>query len=190
MLATKWKTSFLSLIRQREYAASLQAASLEGKQEWTRAITAAVVANCQQMGWQAAARDHVLNLLPIARSEYLNIDVTAFTPGNTRWLLPTAVIELENQQDDSYIAYNLWKLLCVRADLRIVYCYRRQSEEGRDLVTFLMQDVIASLSNEQRLQLQGATMVVVGSYAESETFPYGFFRWWLLDANIGRFDVM
>lgn len=33
-------------------------------------------------------------------------------------------MELENSRDSERIAYSLWKVLCVRAELRIVFCYR------------------------------------------------------------------
>ena len=36
----------------------------------------------------------------------------------------------------------------------------------------------------------GETLVVVGSRAEAETFPYGFFSWWLLDGNTGTFSLI
>lgn len=153
-------------------------------------MTRAVVATCQVLGWQAAARDHVSDCLPVARSEYLNIDVMAFVPGQKCWRYPIAIIELENQSNDDYIAYDLWKLLCVSADLRIVYCYQTEAQAGSTLVTFLAHDVVGMLSVQQRTRWPGETMLVIGSHADKTTFPYGFFRWWLLDMNVERFDPM
>jgi hypothetical protein len=36
--------------------------------------------------------------------------------------------------------------------------------------------------------LQGETVLVIGNRGEGETFPYGYFTYWMLDANIGRFE--
>jgi len=47
--------------------------------------------------------------------------------------LPRAVIELENNFDINKIAYCLWKILCVRAPIRVLICY----QAGLDLVISL-----------------------------------------------------
>lgn len=185
-VARAWRDCFMKTVQQHELAAQLKAASRQGKRAWTTAMTAAVIQACGEMGWEASAQGHQGASLPQQRSEYLNIDVMAFAPGPGRWLFPTAVMELENQQDDDYIAYNLWKLLCVRADLRVVYCYRPEAEQGRELMSLLSDDVIGALTVQQRTTLVGETVLVVGSHAAAETFPYGFFRWWRLEKNVGR----
>ncbi len=164
----------------------LQKASRQGKRAWTSSMTEAVIQTCSVMGWEASAQGHKGASLPQLRSEYLNIDVMSFVPDSQRWLFPVAIMELENQQDDDYIAYNLWKLLCVRADLRVVYCYRPEAAQGRDLMELLSREVIGALTVKQRISLVGDTVMVVGSKAASETFPYGFFKWWRLEKNTGR----
>lgn len=158
--------------------------------DWTRIITKVAVETCKRMGWHASAIDHKSNLLPIPRSEYLAIDVMAFADQNSRWSFPKAVIELENSMDNVKIAYSLWKLLCVRADLRIVICYRRESDQGPNLIKFLRDEVIKSIELETRSRLEGETIVVIGNRGEATTFPYGFFKWWYLDTNIGSFRLM
>jgi hypothetical protein len=40
---------------------------------------------------------------------------------------------------------------------------------------------------EERTDLVGETLPIVGSRAEESTFPYGFFKDWILDKNTGRF---
>ena len=185
-VARAWRDCFLRAVQEYELAARLQAASRQGKRAWTKGMTEAVVLTCRQMGWEASARGYPGATLPQSRSEYLNIDVMAFGSGEAGWSLPTAVMELENQQDDSYVAYNLWKLLCVTAELRVVYCYRAQPEAGAALVRTLNEQVIGALSISQRTGLVGETAVVVGSRAAVETFPYGFFRWWRLEKNVGK----
>lgn len=185
-LAAQWRECFMQQVQRYDLSEQLKKASRQGTRTWTKSMTKAVLQTCSVMGWEAAARGYKGISLPVSRSEYLSIDVTAFVPGSSRWLFPVAVMELENQQIDSYIAYNLWKLLCVRADLRVVYCYRPEAEQGRALMQLLSQEVVGALSVVQRTTLVGETVVVVGSYAAAERFPYGYFKWWRLDKNVGR----
>jgi len=98
------------------------------------------------------------------------------------------VFELENSRNDNRIAYSLWKVLCVRAELRAVFCYRRSPDQGASLVRYLQDAVVKTIPLAERVALDGETLVVVGSREESELFPYGFFRWWRLDVNTGRFE--
>ena len=42
---------------------------------------------------------------------------------------------------------------------------------------------------EQRTGLDGETLSVVGSRGEAGTFPYGFFKWWRLEKNTGKFET-
>lgn len=185
--ASSWRDAFLATIRQTVHAEPLRSAAGSGKRAWTEAMTAAIVASCVRLGWEAAARNHIPARLPVPRSEYLSVDVMAFTPGKAAWPLPIAALELENQQRDDYIAYNLWKLLCIRVPLRVLVCYRPQAERGSALVGHLEEQVIAGLSIDERLTLGGETLLVIGSQGDVDTFPHGFFRWWLLETNTGRF---
>lgn len=107
-----------------EVAVPLRDAALAGRLgDWTRSLTRVVVAACARMGWQAAAKDHRSPFLPVPRSEYLALDVVAFDPVEAgRWRFPLAAIELENQRDDDYVAYALWKVLCVRAASPVQRC--------------------------------------------------------------------
>src|SRR6185369_17615032 len=98
-----------------------------------------------------------------------------------------AVIELENSQSDDRVAYSLWKVLAVTADLRIVFCYRRSSSKGSALIRALREEVIEAMGLVGRMNLEGETLVVIGSYDSSSTFPYSFFKWWRLDNNTGTF---
>jgi hypothetical protein len=140
------------------------------------------------MGWKAAAKGNRSTLLPVARQEYLALDVVAFEPaGDRRWRFPVAVIELENSGEDDKVAYSLWKVLCTRADLRIVFCYRKDVAEGISLVRHLSEQVAAAMGIQERTQIGGEAMLIVGSRNESATFPYGFFKEWQFDKNLGRF---
>lgn len=157
---------------------------------WTQLLTGAVVETCQNLGWSASAIGHKLALLPVAQSEYLALDVMAFGDSEKRWRFPSAILELENSLKDDRIAYSLWKVLCVQAHLRVVICYRQTSSEASALVQLLSDDVVGAMGVQDRVGLQGETLVVVGSREESEYFPYGFFKWWRLEENTGKFHLM
>lgn len=187
----QWQEKFWESLRQPESAEGLKDASItERLGDWTQILTGVVVKTCESMGWKASAKGHKLSLLPVRRSEYLAMDVMAFAGGNERWQFPIAVAELENSQDMDHVAYSLWKILCVRADLRMLFCYRRNSEDRPQLVRFLGKEVINAMDLPVRTQLQGETLVIVGSRADSGTFPYGFFKWWRLESNTGRFRLI
>lgn len=184
----QWRAAFLQTVQQHERAQPLKEAALAGRLgAWTKELTAVAVSTCQSLGWQASAKGHRLELLPVTGSEYLGIDVMAFAQGKTRWRFPAAVIELENSQSDDRVAYSLWKVLCLRADLRIVFCYRRSLAKGSALMRSLREEAIEAIGVAGRMKLEGETLVVIGSYDSSSTFPYGFFKWLRLDNNTGTF---
>ena len=190
-LAARFREAFFAVVQADELAAVLkQAASTENLGAWTRALTEAAVRTCSAVGLMASARDHKLELLPIHRSEYLALDVMAFAEGERRWRFPVAVMELENSSREDQIAYSLWKVLSVRADLRIVFCYRRNSEAIPALLRHLREEVVEAMGLAGRVKLEGATLLVVGSRSESGTFPFGYFGWWALDTNTGKFERM
>jgi hypothetical protein len=186
-----WRDAFLRVIQDPATAAPLKNASLtEDLKSWTTCLTSAVVASCQLLSWRAAAKGHRFEDHPQSGQEYLGIDVMAFAvavPGG-RWRLPLAVFELENQQSDDRVAYSLWKVLCLRADLRVVFAFRRDREESVQMVDAVCRDVVGGFSPEERMSLVGETALVIGNRGEGETFPWGYFKWWLLDTNLGRFE--
>ena len=188
-LPERFRQEFFACIRADDSAESLKQSALAGRLgEWTRALTTVAVRTCERMGWPASGRANKLNLLPVQRSEYLALDVMAFADGQKRWRYPKAVIELENNPNLDLIAYSLWKVLAVRADLRLVFCYRRSPELGTALVKHLRDEVIGAMGLTGRVALDGETVLVIGSRSESTTFPNGFFNWWCLNTNIGNFE--
>lgn len=187
-LARRWYEAFVETVQARDSRALRGAAESGALGEWTAALTAAIVSTFPRMGWQGAARGHRLAALPVAREEYLALDVVAFdTTGARRWRFPIAVFELENSQTDDRVAYSLWKVLCVRAGLRVVFCYRQDASAGADLVGHLGDEVIRSMALQERSTVGGETLLVVGTRSERSSFPYGFFKGWALDSNSGRF---
>jgi hypothetical protein len=190
-LSQQWRDEVFRLLRDSERAAVLREAAIGGRlKTWTEAMTNVAIEAFSAMGLRAAARGHRLDLLPVHRNEYLSIDVMAFPPGETAWRFPLAVVELENSSNDDPVAYSLWKVLCVRTNLRAVFCYRKTEDEAVALVRTLRDKVIGSMQLDHRLALEGETLVVAGTHGEAGTFPYGFFKWWRLDVNTGDFRLM
>lgn len=191
LLAAAWKDSFGTTVRRAEHAEPLEEAAVAARLgDWTKALTRVVVETCESCGWQATARGHKLKLLPVAQSEYLSLDVVAFPPGEKRWQFPVAVFELENSGNEDRIAYSLWKLLCVKADLRVVFCYRKRAADAKPLVRETSAEVVKAMAVGSRARLEGETLLVVGNRGDTEAFPYGYFRWWTLDAGTASFDLM
>ena len=189
-LHERWKSTLFRLLQRHEQATLLREAALnERLREWTAALTDVVVEAFAAEGLQAAAKGHRLTVLPVGRNEYLSMDVMAFPLGEAAWQFPLAVVELENSGDDDQVAYSLWKVLCVRANLRAVFCYRKTEDAASALVRRLRDDVIRSMKIDLRLGLEGETLIIVGTRGEAGTFPYGFFKWWRLDRNTGTFSV-
>ncbi len=177
------------MIVSADFSEELKESSLTGNlSEWTRILTDVVVSVCEKNNWAAAARGHKLTLLPESREEYLGIDVMAFEKTEHPWLFPQAAIELENSAQNDKISYSLWKVLNVKAKLRIVFCYRPQAQEGTRLVRHLEKQVVASVGINRRSELEGETMVVIGYRDRAKTFPYSFFKWWILNTNTGQFE--
>ncbi|MDH6063433.1 hypothetical protein [Umezakia ovalisporum] len=190
-IAYQWQAKFWQTLQQPENAEPLKQAALKRQLgKWTTALTTTVVSTSTAMGWQSSAKGHPLGLFPVSPSEYLALDVMSFSPSDTRWRFPIAVMELENSSDINRSAYSLWKVLCVRAALRIVFCYRRSAEERASPLTFLRNEVLQAISLADRMKLDGETLVVVGSRDDSATFPYGFFKWWQLETNTGKFGIL
>ena len=186
-----WREAFLNVIQEPEVAASLKTASLaEDLKTWTACLTAAVVASCRNLGWLAAAKGHRLDELPQPGQEYLNMDVMAFSgsPAVGRWRLPIAAFELENHRTDDRVGYSLWKVLCLRTELRVVFAFRRDWEESRRSVDAIGRDVVGSLTVAERISVAGETALIIGNRGDGESFPWGYFKMWLLDTNVGRFE--
>lgn len=192
-LATEWLRAFYLALQDRDRIDALRAAAAEGRlAEWTTLMTRTVVASCRAAGWPSAARGHKLAILPQAGQEYLGLDVMAFPAGTDAagaeptWAFPCAVFELENLSERA--AYSLWKVLCVRASLRVVFAYRDTAEQARVLVRELRGQIIAGMTAPERAEIGGDVLVVAGNRGDGAVFPYGYFRIWRLNTNIGDFE--
>jgi len=184
--ARTWYDAFRRTVCREKFADPLRGAARAGRLgEWTRLLTAVVIETCGSLGWIAAAREHIQEILPVVRQEYLGLDVTAFegplSQDGARWRLPVAVFELENRDDLSLITYSVWKACVVRCRFRAVFCYRRGPQEIPSLVTAIAESVTGL--EENRVPL----LLVVGTRSKAETFPDGFFRPYQWDRQWRRF---
>jgi hypothetical protein len=172
-VAHRWFGAFMGTVKTHEAATTLREAMQTGVlKHWTQALTGIVVGTFAEMGWRGAARGHRSDLLPVSRSEYLALDVVAFEiAGDRRWRFPVGIFELENSPVDDLVAYSLWKVLCVRASMRVVFCYRRDASEGAKLVRHLAEEVVQSMEIPTRSGVGGETLVIVGSRSETSTLP-------------------
>lgn len=189
-LATKWASQFYATLGDdRPAADDLRDASLRADlARWTATLTGVVVRSFEQLGLAAAGKGYRCAVLPVKRNEYLSQDVMAFPSTGDGWRFPAAVCELENSADTDLVAYSLWKVLCLRCPLRVVFCYRPDPAAGTAFVASLANSVVDAMPITERAALDGETLVVVGSRNESGTFPYGFFQAWKLNSNTGRFE--
>src|SRR5439155_23773054 len=156
-VAQSWFGSFMETVQTHETSVALREAAVSGDlKRWTVALTGIVVGTFPKMGWRGAARGHRSDFLPVTRSEYMELDVVAFeTAGDRRWRFPVGVFELENSPVDDLVAYSLWKILCVRASLRVVFCYRRNAGEGSKLVRHLADQVVQAVQIPTRSSIVG-----------------------------------
>ncbi len=184
-----WRKDLFHTLERAEFGSPLKEAAISGALgEWTRHLTGAVVAACKTVGWRAAAKGFRGQVLPVARNEYLSLDVVAFSKSSARWPFPVAIFELENSPADNPVGYSLWKVLCVRTTARFVFAYRRDVQEGIALVDRLAESVIGGLSIADRIAIGRETTSIIGNRGGAETFPYGYFRAWTLDINTGHFE--
>jgi hypothetical protein len=120
--------------------------------------------------------------------EYLNID--AFYFDNSEYdlpvgigdeedpfVLPTAVVELENSLETNKITYCAWKLLCICSPIRVLVCYQKGMNNITSLAMHL-EDVIW-----QRGLMKhdaGDLLVIIGNDKKSDSNwedYYSIFEW-------------
>jgi hypothetical protein len=190
-ISKRWKEVVFELLKSPDTAEILKDSAMQGKlKPWTSAITALAVKSFQEMGYCASARGHRLDRLPVNRNEYLSLDVLALPKTGVRWCFPVAVVELENSAKDDLVAYALWKILCVRAEIRALFCYRNEDIKASTLVKYLRDEVLGAMPLEMRLALEGDLILIVGTRGQAETFPYGFFKWWCFDRGTATFELI
>lgn len=189
--ARVWAQSlYAALDGDHATVARLREASISGDlTRWTQALTGLVAQSLRELGLEVAAKGHRCLALPVEREEYLALDVAAFRGAGGAWRFPVAVCELENSARDEVVAYALWKVLCIRDALRLVFCYRSARTDAPGLIGSLGDRVVGAMPLPDRERLTADTLVFVGSRSDSDTFPYGFFQAWCLNRNLGQFET-
>ncbi len=184
----EWYQAFRREVRNPRRAEPLRESALKGRLgAWTEHLTGAVVATCQNLGWEAVAKGYLAEVLPVPKQEYLAVDVMAFPRADRpTWRKPVAAFELENRPETEAISYSVWKVSAVRCSLGGVFCYRRQPEEIGDLLIGLTQGVMAALYPPAEPH-EAKILLVVGTRSKAEDFPDGFFKPYLWDSAVGQF---
>lgn len=186
-----FRSAVAEALRHGEVSSRFKKAANDGLLEpWTIALTSVVVNACESMGLSASAKGHKLNLLPVARSEYLGLDVIAFSRGQDQqqWRFARVIAELENSSREDLISYSLWKVLSVAADLRVVFCYREDAASIPGLLRSMRREVVDAMGIVGRSTLHGEVALVCGTRGAVDTFPHGYFAWWELNKNTGTFE--
>jgi hypothetical protein len=186
--AREWYKAFWREVRHARWAEPLQDAALKQRLgDWTKHLTGAVVATCQSLGWTAVARGHLADVLPVAKQEYLAIDVMAFpaSPGQG-WRRPVAAFELENRLEEEIVAYSLWKVSVIFCPLAGVFCYRQSPEEIGNLLSALAGGVMGEFGGNSLGEAR-STLLVVGTRSRGEDFPDGFFKPYVWDSAFRQF---
>jgi len=187
----RFHEAFHRSLKRSDVGAKLKAAAIDRRMaDWTEAMTNLVVELCRELDWICCAKWNPNAALPKVQNEYLTLDVTAFTAGRQGWQLPVAALELENNASKGRIAYCLWKLLSVSVGFRCLFCYREKPELSAALLSYLQENVVQALTPEERENVRGRTLVCIGTRADAENFPFGFFRWWRLNLNTCNFEVL
>ena len=94
---------------------------------------------------------------------------------------------LENVAKKERIEYSLWKVMLLRTRLRVVFAYRSDWDQANGLVYSIGQGFIDRMTIDERAEIPGETVIVIGSRGEGETFPFGYFKYWRLDTNAAKF---
>jgi len=102
------------------------------------------------------------------------------------FVLPHAVVELENSCKFPKIAYCLWKLFCIRSPLRVLVCY----QDGQGKVQALRQHLANVISKGGLAKGdKGQLLVLIGDDSVGEDVfwedYYGVFEW-----RAGRFAAV
>jgi hypothetical protein len=186
-----WSRTFYATLQEDQgIVGELLEASLAGDlARWNTSLTGLVAETFCSLGLDVAAKGHRCSVLAVPREEYLALHMTVLPARGRARCFPAAVCEFENPARDDVVAYALWKILCIRSALRVVFCYRAARDHAPGLVSTLAEQVVAAMSVTNRQRLRGDTLVFVGSRSESSTFPYGFFHAWRLNRNTGGFEI-
>jgi hypothetical protein len=115
-----------------------------GARQWTEFLGGIIDEVGKKMNCRVVRRRQKLKDKKLS-GEYLNIDAVFIDDAEydltgeegDPFVLPRAVVELENRYDRWKISYCLWKILCVRSPIRALVCL----QEGKNKVAALKQQL-------------------------------------------------
>lgn len=131
--------------------------------EWTEFMMRVMRRTGEKIGCHVAGKN--INEKK-SSGEYLNIDAMFIDlSAYLKWaskdydppVLPSVVVELENQYDLNWIIYCLWKVVCVRAKVKVLICY----QANREKVEFLRRKLETITKNNKLMENTSAELFVI-----------------------------
>jgi len=114
--------------------------------------------------------------------EYLNMDAMFIDNSDyTDWdsddwdppVLPSAVVELENDDRFAKITYCLWKIICIRAEIRVLICY----QTNKDKVNSLRKRLEETLMSRRLMETaKGELFVIIGDATKDDSSWKDYFN--------------
>jgi len=179
----------------KQFQEFLHAINDKGKvkrKQWTNILTEVVVGSCNSVGWNCTAKNHERDLLPFARarkeqSEYLTLDVVALRDSESAWSFPVLVAELETKQDSLRIFYDLWKISCIHARNKYLFCIQKNNADIDLLIKKINAEFLPSLHKTSFNTIHGDTFIIIGNLSKRGDLPHDFFECWKLDEKANKF---
>ena len=172
-----WIIYFFQSLKELEHDSNMQ-----GSAAWTIFLTKIM----QRIGKKMDCYVQSKNIMKDGNSgEYLNIDALFFKNDDCKdWVsnypppvLPAAAIEMENDYAKEKIAYCLWKIICIRSEIRVVICH----QDNKQKCFLLRQYLEEVLSTKKFVKEKDSLYVIIGNDACKEGSPweeyYSVFQW-------------
>ena len=175
MRGKQWIDSFMKSLNELE-----DQSNTKSDGEWTKFMAKVMKAMEKKTNWRVISRDSEERR---DSGEYLNIDAMFLDksayPSNWNigdwdpYILPSAVVEHENDYGFEKIAYCLWKIVCIRAEVRVLICYQNNKEKIDSLTKYLEKIVKKSKLMEK---VQGELFVIIGNDEEKKSSWKKYFK--------------
>jgi len=134
-----WLNSFINTLKEKEKTDYPE--NPKSDPEWTKFMKKVMEGVAEKMDCYVAQSFQEKGK---ESCEYLNIDAIFIDNAEydimyqdngqyDPFVLPRAVVELENEYNIEKISYCLWKILCVRAPIRVLICYQNGKEKVKSL---------------------------------------------------------
>jgi len=162
-----WLDIFFQSLKKFE-----EESNIDGDAEWTALMMKVMNDMGSKMNYRVVSRHSESKL---DSGEYLGIDVmfldkTKYSPTREMgvwdpFILPSAVVEHENDYSHEKIAYDLWKIACIRTELKVLICYQAGWEQVDSLRKGLENIII---SNGLMSKDNGELLVIIGDGKEGD----------------------